>query len=184
MNSNLPNQEIHQFISELVTSLSEENRTKYRSIICSLNAPISAFESFCSWSEESYTRNCIVENDKFELILLCWEEGQMTPIHDHGGEECWVKVLQGELKETIYQVDSSCELKTIKSSISKTGDVSYMIDFMGYHCLENLSGGRSMSLHLYAKPIRSCNLFDEKSGKQLRKKLVYNTVSEVMADLI
>lgn len=184
MNFTKQNNETHQSINELVTSLIEEDRTKYNRIIRSFNLPISAFESYCSWSEESYTRNCIVENEKFQLILLCWEEGQKSPIHDHGGEECWVKFIQGEFKETIYKVNSSGELNTVKTFMAKTDDVSYMIDFMGCHCLENISPGKSMSLHLYAKPIHNCNLFDEKSGESVRKKLSYNTIPEEMTDLI
>ncbi len=180
MNSNEQNPITLQSLDDLVSALSEEERTTYSSIIRSMKIPSSAFEYCCSWSNKSYTRNCIVENEKFELILLCWEEGQKTPIHDHGGEECWVKIIQGELKETIYKVDEAGELKAGKSTISKTGDISYMIDFMGCHRLENLTGGRAMSLHLYAKPIRNCKMFDENSRKFVRKDLVYCTVSEMI----
>lgn len=142
-----------------------------------MNISSSVFNDYCSWSDECYTRNCIVDNEKFELILLCWGPGQMTPIHDHGGEECWVTIIDGEFKETIYKIDDADGLKEVKSSIAKTNDVTYMIDFMGFHTLENLSNNRSMSLHLYAKPIRSCNSYDEKSGKLVNKELVYTTVS-------
>ena len=57
-----------------------------------------------------------------------------------------------------------------------------MIDFMGCHSLENMSNKRSMSLHLYAKPIRNCNLFDEKTGKFVNKDLVYDTVSSFLTN--
>jgi cysteine dioxygenase len=170
---------IVQSLNELVTALSEGERTTYNNIIRSMNIPSSVFKDYCSWSNESYTRNCIVDNKKFELILLCWELGQITPIHDHGGEECWVAVVQGEFKETIYQMNDNDELKIVKSSIAKTNDITYMIDFMGFHSLENMSDGRSMSLHLYAKPIRSCNMYDEKSGKIISRDLAYSTISEL-----
>jgi cysteine dioxygenase len=58
-----------------------------------------------------------------------------------------------------------------------------MKDFMGFHRLENLSKERSMSLHLYAKPIRDCNIFDEDSMKFVHKKMTYNTVSEFEANI-
>lgn len=178
MNFNEENQASHQSLNELVTALDEEERSTYSNIIRSIKLSSDIFEDYCSWSKESYTRNCIVENEKFELILLCWEKGQFTPIHYHGGEECWVKIIQGEFRETIYKEDESGELQAIKSSISKTGDVSYMIDFIGCHRLGNLSDERSMSLHLYAKPIRSCKIFDENSGKFVHKDMVYHTVAE------
>jgi cysteine dioxygenase len=111
------------------------------------------------------------------LILICWCEGQRTPIHDHGGEECWVKVIEGEFKETIYKQNEAGELNFVKSSISKSNEITYMKDFMGFHRLENLSNKRSMSLHLYAKPIRKCKMFDEKSGTFMNKDLVYDTTA-------
>lgn len=182
MNSTEQNPITTHTVNDLVTALSEGERTTFLDIIQSLNIPVAAFDHMCSWSEESYTRNCIVENDQFELILLCWEKGQITPIHDHGGEECWVKVIQGEFKETRYQQTEDGKLNPYQSSISKTGDISYMVDFMGFHSLENMGNQRSMSLHLYAKPIRNCRLFDENSGQFVRKELVYNTVSELMVN--
>ncbi|NOQ74869.1 MAG: hypothetical protein GQ574_22840 [Crocinitomix sp.] len=170
--------ETFQSLDELVSALSEGERTTYDNIIRSTNLPSSIYENFCSWSDKSYTRNCIIDTEKFELILLCWEPGQMTPIHDHGGEECWVKVISGEFRETIYQENEAGELTVVKSAVAKTNDITYMIDFMGFHSLENLSNERSMSLHLYAKPIRSCNSYDAISGEFVNKDLVYNTVSE------
>ncbi len=168
---------LSQSLNDLATALSEGERTTYNNIIRSINLPSTAFESYCSWSDESYTRNCIIDTKEFELILLCWEKGQMTPIHDHGGEECWVKIIEGEFRETIYKEDETGELNIVKSAISKSNDISYMIDFMGFHRLENLSNKRSMSLHLYAKPIRNCRLFDENSRTFVSKNLAYDTVS-------
>ncbi|WP_430413012.1 cysteine dioxygenase [Kordia sp.] len=166
-----------QSLDDLITALCEEERTTYNHIVRSINLSSEVFKDYCSWSTTCYTRNCIMENEKFELILLCWEKGQKTPIHDHGGEECWVKVIEGEFRETIYKKDENGTLVTITSTISKVNDISYMIDFMGYHCLENLSEKRSMSLHLYAKPISNCNIFDEKSKKIINKELSYDTIA-------
>ena len=182
MNFNEQNTTALQTVQELVTALKEEERTTFAEIIQSLNLPASALKPFASWSNECYTRNCIVETEKFELILICWEKEQFTPIHGHNGEECWVKVIQGEFKETIYQLDENEELQVIRSFSSKEGDSSYMIDFMGFHRLENSASKRSMSLHLYSKPIRSCQLFDENLNKFIRKKLIYNTISELGTD--
>lgn len=176
MTSNEKNPVIIESLTELATSLAEGERITYSDIFHSIELPLVAFEHCCSWSDETYTRNCIFENEKFELILLCWEKGQFTPIHDHGGEECWVKVVQGELREVIYKENAAGELNEVKSTISKAGEISYMVDFIGYHSLENLSDRRSMSLHLYAKPIRNCNIFDENSNKFVNKDLIYDTV--------
>lgn len=177
MNSNANTPTVLQTLDELITALSEEERTKYNQIIRSITLSPDAFKDYSSWSNDCYTRNCIVDNEKYELILICWCEGHRTPIHDHGGEECWVKVIDGEFKETIYKKDEEGELKSVRSSISKPNGVTYMKDFMGFHRLENLSNKRSMTLHLYAKPIRSCNVFDENSKTFVSKDLGYDTTA-------
>lgn len=180
---NYPNQPVLslQSLDEFITALSTEDPSKFNQIIRSLELPSNAFDGYSSWCEDSYTRNCIADNEKFELILLCWEKGQITPIHDHGGEECWVKVIEGEFRETIYVADEAGELKVLKTSVAQSNDVTYMIDFMGFHTLENLSNQKSMSLHLYAKPIRSCNVFDKDSQQFVHKHLAYDTNAQLVA---
>jgi len=164
-------------LNELISALKNEQSTKYHDILHSMEIPKSAFEIFCSWSESTYTRNCIFENERFELILICWQSSQKTPIHDHGGEECWVKFIDGEFKEAIFKSNEVSEVNIQKSTLFKAGDISYMIDFMGCHQLKNLSNHRALSLHLYAKPIRNCNIYDEQSKEFVQKKMSYHTVS-------
>jgi cysteine dioxygenase len=52
-----------------------------------------------------------------------------------------------------------------------------MKDFMGFHTLENIANKKSMSLHLYAKPIRKCRIFDVESQIFVDKKLGYDTIA-------
>ncbi|MFQ3296752.1 MAG: cysteine dioxygenase [Polaribacter sp.] len=164
-----------QNLNDLITALAEGERTTYNHIIHSLKLKATAFEKYAFWSNECYTRNCIADTEKFELILICWCEGHRTAIHDHGGEECWVKVIEGEFSETIYKKDEAGGLNLVKSTISKKDDITYMKDFMGFHRLENIAKKRSMSLHLYAKPIRNCNVFNETSKRFVNKELDYDT---------
>ena len=175
MNSNIENSRTLHSLDDLISALSEGERTTFNEVIRSVKISSSAFEDYCSWSKDLYTRNCIVNTEKFELILLCWEPGQITPIHDHGGEECWVRVIQGEFREKIYKVDDAGKLSAVDSLLSTTGNITYMVDFMGFHSLENSSNTRSMTLHLYAKPIRTCNAFDVDSGEFMSKSMSYNT---------
>lgn len=166
-------------LSELIQVLDEVERTKYTTILKSMKLPIAEFKKHATWSETCYTRNCIEENENFELILICWEKEQVTAIHDHGGEECWVYFVEGEFREHVYTENEKGKLDIIKTTEAKPGVVSYMIDFMGYHNLENLSNKRSMSLHLYAKPIKNCNVYDSKNNEFTRKELTYDSVQEI-----
>ena len=50
-----------------------------------------------------YTRNLIdAGNGKFNLMCLCWGEGHGSSIHDHADSHCFVKILRGDLQETMY----------------------------------------------------------------------------------
>ncbi len=166
-------------MSELIQVLDEEERTKYTTILKKMKLPIAEFEKHATWSNTCYTRNCVAENEDFELILICWEKGQSTAIHDHGGEECWVYFVEGEFREHVYIENESGKLDIVKTSDAKPGDVAYMVDFMGYHNLENKSNKRSMSLHLYAKPIKNCNVYDSKKNEFVRKEMFYDNVEGI-----
>lgn len=165
-------------IPDFIAALKEGERKSYGDLVKALDVKNLDLDELGTWSEECYTRNCLICNDDFELILICWEKGQITPIHDHGGEECWVKVIQGSFKETIYKVNERGEPSQVKSITADAGGISYMVDFMGCHRLENISNDRAMSLHLYAKPILTCNVFDEDVSQFKSKDMDYDTVFE------
>ena len=71
-----------------VLELMEEYRSK-----------ISDWSKFCSFSSIKYTRNIVVRDVSVEVLILCWEPGQYSPVHDHDGSECLMKILFGTLVE-------------------------------------------------------------------------------------
>ena len=147
-------------LSELITELNNSTKDEYAAIGARLKIPTEQLKLYSHWNPEFYARNCIKRTDHYELILLCWETAQETPVHCHGGEECWVYVMDGELKETHYQYENE-ELVTESVELLGKGEKSFMCDDLGYHKLENVSEQRSMSLHLYMDPIDTCTRFDE-----------------------
>lgn len=177
MNTNKDRAPIPQDLDGLISALSEGERTTYNHLMHAIKFAPSVFEKYTFWSEECYTRNCIIDTEKYELILICWCAGHATPIHDHDGEECWVKVITGAFKETIYKENDAGVLQLEKTGVSSINEVTYMKDFMGFHTLENISNQKSMSLHLYAKPIRKCRIFDAESKTFANKKLGYDTLA-------
>lgn len=164
-----------QTIDELVIALSEEDRSMYGALLRNMNLSTGELIPYQSWSKTCYARNCIAENECFELILICWEGQQMTPIHDHGGEECWVYFVEGDFEEIIYTIDENQNPVASRKMNVDPGHISYMMDFMGVHRLRNCSKDRAMSLHLYAKPIKSCHVFNEETSKFSRKEMSYHT---------
>ncbi|RKE98327.1 cysteine dioxygenase [Ichthyenterobacterium magnum] len=167
-------------LQKLIALLSENNKENYNSIFKNFNIDAVSLLDFESWSSKKYTRNCLHRESDFELILLCWEAGQETPIHCHGGEECWVNVLQGEVEEVFYSKGENDEL--VKNGTRKlcANESSYINDLIGLHKLKNSYKGRTISLHLYAKPIDACTFFDEQTQSFVAKQLSYDTYKELL----
>jgi hypothetical protein len=82
---------------------------------------------------------------------LCWDAGATSPAHSHGGSQCFIRVLQGSLRERVFRFRSPSELGTplalISDAVIDAGGVSFMNDDLGLH--EVSVGQRTMSLYLY-----------------------------------
>lgn len=161
-------------LTQLIETLKDTPSGQFASIPQHLSLTKTDILPYATFSPISHTRNCLEFNERFELILLCWEPGQMTAIHDHGGEECWVYFMDSQFEEIIYERDRS-NVKRSLSKMATSGAVSYMSDFLGVHSLKNIGNSRGFSLHLYAKPIRSCNVFNHISEVFEEKEMHYDT---------
>jgi len=54
-----------------------------------------------------YTRNLIATDSRsFTLMLLCWNQHESSPVHDHAQSECFMRVLEGSIIETQYRSPS------------------------------------------------------------------------------
>jgi predicted metal-dependent enzyme (double-stranded beta helix superfamily) len=50
------------------------------------------WQGYAFFSQENYTRNWIANTPDFSILLLCWEPGQKSPVHDHTSSNAWLKV--------------------------------------------------------------------------------------------
>lgn len=160
-------------LSKLLELLPICKNEDFKKLASYLTIPASDLLEYATWENSNYTRNCIQRTDQYELILLCWEEGQETEIHCHGGEECWVYLAQGKLHEKRFTFEDELSLKN-EFKMEKEG-LSYMNDELGYHSLHNVANGRSMSLHLYVGPIDECTIYDDEQEEFIPKELSYDT---------
>ncbi|KAJ1895740.1 hypothetical protein LPJ66_004406 [Kickxella alabastrina] len=122
-----------------------------------------------------YTRNLVDDgNGKYNLLILVWGEGQSSPIHDHAGSHCMMKLLAGELNEDLFawpEQAGSCDtsntenLRLKRTAPLKTNSVAYMHDNIGLHRIGNPSNTqKAVSLHLYSPPYNMCKTFNESTG--------------------
>ncbi len=168
-----------QRLLDLLTSTTCKN---YNQVVMNFDFRTIDFESYKNWSLEKYTRNCLYKDSNFELILLCWEKGQQTPIHDHNGEDCWVVLLEGGMEELFFSKGKDGTLEVCGSRFVLPNQVTFMNDGLGFHQLKNNSESRSLSLHLYAKPIENCQSFDEVSKQFVTRSLNFDSNSHFTSD--
>src|SRR5687768_16234521 len=54
-------------------------------------------------SERCYQRVPVSSGPWYQAWVMCWGNGQRSPIHDHRGSACAVRVLRGTLTETLFE---------------------------------------------------------------------------------
>src|SRR5687768_14867508 len=67
-------------------------------LVKDLNLPEELLAPHISWSPETYQRNPLYRSAKLEALVLCWEDGQATVIHDHGPSCSVARVCRGKVK--------------------------------------------------------------------------------------
>ena len=112
--------------------------------------------------ENSYTRNAVIHNDLFTVLVLCWSKGCKSQIHDHPCDGCFIVGIDGKLEETQFQKTKENELiPTITNKISK-GDISWMHDTIGFHQVANGSETENATtIHIYHPPFNVCKAFKQ-----------------------
>lgn len=136
------------------------------------------WRQFAKFDQYRYTRNLVDEgNGKFNLMILCWGEGHGSSIHDHADSHCFMKMLEGNLKETLFEwPDEKMKGEMSKKSerILKNNQCAYISDSIGLHRVENSSHTEpAVSLHLYSPPFDSCQTFDQRTGHQSKVKMTF-----------
>lgn len=178
------NQEIISIksIETLINSLDPEvkNFLEYGNVMKAVKLNESEINPYCFWSNDFYTRNLVEKTKAYELIVLCWNPGQYSPIHNHQGQDCWMYIAKGKIDETQYVVQNQNQndvvLKETRKAHYRKGQVGYIHDDIGVHIIKNNSKEKAISIHLYSNPIHFCKIYDPEKGKVSEKHLSYYSI--------
>jgi cysteine dioxygenase len=109
---------------------------------------------FIRFNERGYTRNLVRAGPWYNALVLCWENGQRSPIHDHKGSSCGVRVLRGTLTETLFEIAPNGHVKATFSRDLLPGSVIGSED-TDIHQVSNLQLGDAdlVTLHVYSPPL-------------------------------
>lgn len=133
----------------------------FRELIASLKLSHADFQHYSHFNPDHYTRNVIVKSEQVEMLLICWEARQISPIHNHGFSQCFVHCLEGSVTENSYLYKNN-DIQFAATKIVVSGESTFIDNSDIYHEFGNAStSARAVTLHLYSPKIITHNLFDK-----------------------
>jgi cysteine dioxygenase len=141
-------------------------------------------QPYLTWDRQHYTRNLIDRTPLYELIAICWEVGQVSSVHNHRDQNCWMSVPVGRLLVENFHLISQ-DVDQGRSQLTPTDKVEMnpthpcAVDPADpVHRVINPKhfGERAVSLHIYSRPFDTCVVYSPEQGTCGVIKLHYNTM--------
>jgi cysteine dioxygenase len=138
---------------------------------------------YLTWDRQHYTRNLIDKTPLYELLAICWEVGQISSVHNHRDQNCWMAVPIGRLLVENYHVVSQdlqkgvCQLKTAETVEMNPENPCAVDPQEPVHRVYNPREfqKRAVSLHVYSRPFDSCVVYSPEQGTCGEIQLHYTT---------
>jgi DMSO/TMAO reductase YedYZ molybdopterin-dependent catalytic subunit len=131
----------------------------------------SALDNWIRFQDQSYARNLVHEAPFAHLWVLCWKNGQRSPIHDHTDSVCGVRILRGTATVTRFEFAPNGHVKAVGSEDFPAGRVLANQD-ADMHQVSNLQSGSAdlVTLHVYSPPLlrmKTYSLMDLNRGEDV-----------------
>jgi DMSO/TMAO reductase YedYZ molybdopterin-dependent catalytic subunit len=109
---------------------------------------------FVRFADGHYRRNLVRAGDWYNVWVMCWKNGQRSPIHDHTGSSCGVRVLRGTATVTGFAFAPNGLVRALGSEDLPPGSVMTSQD-SDLHQVSNLQAGGAdlVTLHVYSPPL-------------------------------
>ena len=130
-----------------------------------------------------YTRNLIFKCDHFEVMAICWEVGQVSRIHNHRGQNCWMAVPIGRLRVQNFRVEErnaargTCKLVPTDFYDMDPEHPGTVQPEEPVHQVLNLEefGQHASTIHIYSKTYSSCEIYSLEKGTYMDVPLYYSS---------
>ncbi len=156
---------LRDFIQQSLSFLTTPGTTeKFEAFLTDSRIKPDDLARYATFSSDHYHRNCCYLDDEVGILLLCWDIGQASVIHDHADQRCWARIEAGYMQIQHYQHTDAQQIKATSTAITASAGMLEIPN--GIHKMANLAefNQRAISLHVYAKPFTSCNAFDVETG--------------------
>lgn len=149
------------------------------------NTPVApeTLSPYLTWDRQHYTRNLVDKTPLYELVAICWEVGQISSVHNHRDQNCWMAVPDGRLRVENYRVLSqdldkgTCQLKSAEIVEMNPAHPCAVDPLEPVHRVLNPRefNQRAVSLHVYSRPFDTCVVYSPEQGTCGEIKLHYTT---------
>lgn len=135
------------------------------------------------YANSHYTRNLIYKCKLFEILAICWNVGQVSRIHNHRGQNCWMVTPIGRLRVQNFRVENqdaargSCKLIPSDSYIMDPTRPAVVRPEEPVHQVQNLQeyNQPATSVHIYSYPYDSCEVYSIDKGAYADVPLHYSS---------
>lgn len=131
-----------------------------------------SLDPFLTWDRQHYTRNLIDKTPLYELMAICWEIGQISSIHNHRDQNCWMAVPSGRLLVENFHVvhqditGGTCKLTATETVEMNAAQPCAVDPREPVHRVINPRefNQRAVSLHVYSRPFDTCVVYSAEQG--------------------
>jgi cysteine dioxygenase len=135
------------------------------------------------YAQSHYTRNLIYKCELFEVMAICWDIGQVSRIHNHRDQNCWMVTPIGRLRVQNFRVENrdaaqgTCKLVPTDSYMMDPAHPAVVEPDEPVHQVLNLPEfrQRATSIHIYSYPYSSCEIYSLDRGAYADVPLHYSS---------
>ena len=149
-----------ELVEQLNAQTSPPTLEQITSWVANVEISPSEVEPYVGFKEGNYWRHRVCRNEAVEMLILCWQPGQKTPIHDHNGSHGVVRVHEGLMWESTFCYEEERGLCSSTGRECPTGTVTGA-GVPDIHQLGNPedSGQNLITVHVYAPPLGVLNTY-------------------------
>ncbi len=168
-----------------------------QALIAEARIPDSDFAPFITPRDDKYARMSVHRSRWFDLMVLTWMPGHVTPIHNHAGSIGWMRLVRGRMLEERFHLvpstaaaglDLAPDVAEPRRGIELVADERNTLTQVGSvatvdkeHAIHRISNPRehvrddvAVTLHVYSKPHDVCLTFDPVARCCARRELRFD----------
>lgn len=105
---------------------------------------------------DSYGRKMLYDGGWFEIMVMSWQPGDMSGIHDHGYAQWGAVQIFGPAEHAVYLAQDG-EIRTLSRNVMKTGQI-VGVGHELVHQMGNKTDEQFLTLHIYGNPDRNSDV--------------------------